>query len=111
MSDIEQKKHGIAQGKAVGPDNEVSDEAIAKAMAGQLSEEQLNLIKDLDKEEGERLMAVAGYMTIHTRQLDMIMQDPGQVAARRAEMLAHCRALFRGESLNPAAGSSSQEAR
>ena len=54
MSDIEQKNHGIAQGKAVGPDNEASDEAIAKAMAGQLTEEQLNLIKDLDKESSVR---------------------------------------------------------
>ena len=54
MSDIEQKKHEIAQGKVVGPDNEVSDEAIAKAMAGQLTEEQLNLIKDLDKESSVR---------------------------------------------------------
>ena len=68
-------------------------------------------LKDLDKEEGERLLAVAGYMTIHTRQLDMIMQDPGQVAARRQEMLAHCRALFRGESLAGVADSPSQEAR
>ena len=50
-------------------------------------------------------------MTIHTRQLDMIMQDPAQVAARRAEMLAHCRALFKGEPLTPAAGLPSQEAR
>lgn len=54
MSDIEQKKHEIVQGEAVGPDNEVSDEAIAKAMAGQLTEEQLNLIKDLDKESSVR---------------------------------------------------------
>ena len=64
-----------------------------------------------EKEEGERLMAVAGYMSIHTRQLDMIMQDPSQVDARRAEMLAHCRALFRGEPLTPAVDSPSQEAR
>ena len=68
-------------------------------------------LKNLDQEEGQRQLAVAGYMTIHTRQLDMIMQDPNQVAARRAEMLAHCRALFRGESLDPAADSPSQEAR
>ena len=35
-------------------EHDVSDEAIAKAMAGELSEEQLNLIKDLDKESSVR---------------------------------------------------------
>ncbi len=34
-----------------------SDEAIAKAMAGELTEEQLNLIKDLDKESSVRKLA------------------------------------------------------
>ena len=57
----------------------------------------------MDREEGEFLLAVAGYMTIHTRQLDMIMQDAAQVAARREEMLEHCRRLFRGEKLPQAA--------
>jgi len=37
-----------------GAEHDVSDEAIAKAMAGELSEEQLNLIKDLDKESSVR---------------------------------------------------------
>ena len=54
MSDIEQKKYGPGQGGVSDPDNDSSDEAIAKAMAGQLSEEQLNLIKDLDKESSVR---------------------------------------------------------
>ena len=37
-----------------GAEHDVSDEAIAKAMAGELTEEQLNLIKDLDKESSVR---------------------------------------------------------
>lgn len=37
-----------------GAEQDVSDEAIAKAMAGELTEEQLNLIKDLDKESSVR---------------------------------------------------------
>lgn len=57
-------------------------------------------LKGMDREEGELLLAIAGYMTIHTRQLDMIMQDAIQVAAKREEMLNHCRMLFRGESLS-----------
>lgn len=56
-------------------------------------------LEGLDPEDGAHLLAVAGYMTIHTRQLDMIMQDVAQVAARREEMLAHCRALFTGRDL------------
>lgn len=68
-------------------------------------------LKGMDMEEGKHLLAVAGYMTIHTRQLDMIMQDQAQVAARRSRMLAHCRALFKGEPLPPPADSPSQEVR
>ena len=56
-------------------------------------------LEGMDPDEGEHLLAVAGYMTIHTRQLDMIMQDTAQVAARREEMLAHCRDLFTGRTL------------
>lgn len=58
-------------------------------------------LEGMDIEEGKHLLAVAGYMTIHTRQLDMIMQDSTQVAERYQIMLAHCRALFIGKEANP----------
>ena len=38
-------------------DHDASEEAIKKAMAGELSEEQLKLIKDLDKESSVRKLA------------------------------------------------------
>ncbi len=44
-----------------------------------------------------RLARVAGYLAIHTRQLDMIMNDPAQTEQRRARMLADCRALSEKE--------------
>ena len=55
--------------------------------------------KGFGREEGRHLLAVVGYMAIHTRQLDMVMRDVQQVAMRREEMLRRCRALYRGEVL------------
>lgn len=53
-------------------------------------------MEGMEASEGQSLLAVAGYMTIHTRQLDMIMQDSAQVARQRKTMLEDCRALFTG---------------
>ncbi len=52
----EKKQGGKNMGDNVraGAEHDASDEAIKKAMAGELSEEQLNLIKDLDKESSVR---------------------------------------------------------
>jgi len=41
-----------------------------------------------------RIARVAGYLVIHTRQLDMIMADTAQTQQRREHMLRDCRALF-----------------
>ena len=41
-----------------------------------------------------RLARVAGYLVIHTRQLDMIMADAAQTAQRREQLLADCQQLF-----------------
>ncbi len=49
-TDKAQEKEGMVE-------QDASDEAIAKAMAGELSEEQLKLIKDLDKESNVRKLA------------------------------------------------------
>lgn len=52
-------------------------------------------------EEGRALLAVAGYLTIHTRQLDMVMADETRVRELRALMQEHCRSLFTGLTANP----------
>ncbi|WP_300717830.1 PEP-utilizing enzyme [uncultured Desulfovibrio sp.] len=57
-------------------------------------------LEGMDMEEGQCLLAVAGYLTIHTRQLDMIMQDSAKVAATRKTMLNHCRILLTGGDLS-----------
>ena len=49
--------------------------------------------------KGNLVLVGAGFLPFHPRQLDMIMQDTAQVAARREEMLAHCRDLFTGRTL------------
>jgi pyruvate,water dikinase len=51
-------------------------------------------IENLPEADALRMLLVAGYMTIHTRQLDMIMNDGPQLAERRAAMLADCRRLL-----------------
>lgn len=51
-------------------------------------------IENLPQAEALRMLLVAGYMTIHTRQLDMIMNDGPQLAERRTTMLADCRRLL-----------------
>ncbi|MBQ9537380.1 MAG: phosphoenolpyruvate synthase [Desulfovibrionaceae bacterium] len=51
-------------------------------------------IEGMDLEDGKQLLAVAGYLTIHTRQLDMIMQDRAQVAERHNEIVQDCRRLL-----------------
>ncbi len=42
-------------------------------------------------------MRVVGYLVMHTRQLDMIMNDTAALAERRVRMMAHMTALERGE--------------
>ncbi|WMW64231.1 PEP/pyruvate-binding domain-containing protein [Nitratidesulfovibrio liaohensis] len=51
-------------------------------------------IENLPEAQALRMLLVAGYMTIHTRQLDMIMNDGPQLAERRAAMLADCHRLL-----------------
>lgn len=50
--------------------------------------------KNLPIDDGERLLAVVGYLAIHTRQLDMVMRDTVQMATRGSEMLRRCRNLY-----------------
>ena len=51
-------------------------------------------IENLPEADALHMLLVAGYMTIHTRQLDMIMNDGPQLAERRAAMLSDCRRLL-----------------
>ena len=51
-------------------------------------------LKGLSSNEGEALLAVVGYLTMHTRQLDMVMGDRERVVALRREMLESCRTLY-----------------
>ncbi|MEG2172918.1 MAG: PEP/pyruvate-binding domain-containing protein [Desulfovibrionaceae bacterium] len=61
-------------------------------------------IEGIDREEGLPILQVAGYLTIHTRQLDMIMTDPVQVKQQRSLMLSHCRSLLMGHTPLPTTG-------
>ena len=54
MTEIRQGDNTMDNKVRSDKDQEVSDEAIAKAMAGELTEEQVKLIKDLDKESSVR---------------------------------------------------------
>ncbi len=62
--------------------------------------------------EGEALpymltrLKVLGYVTIHTRQLDMIMLNPGEVARYRAKILGDLERLTQSDPSPPPAGSS-----
>ena len=56
-------------------------------------------LKGLKISDGEHLLAVAGYLAIHTRQLDMVMRDTVQMATRGDEMLSRCRTLYQNASV------------
>jgi pyruvate, water dikinase len=51
-------------------------------------------VSNIAIDEGLAMLSVLGYLTIHTRQLDMIMTDKRQVAERKEKMLEHCRSLL-----------------
>lgn len=51
-------------------------------------------LEGVDMADMERHLLVAGHLTIHTRQLDMVMADSTQVAEKRESILAHCRELL-----------------
>ena len=53
-------------------------------------------LEGMSLEEGRALLAVAGHLTTHTRQLDMIMLDKEQRARKKEEILEQCRALYTG---------------
>lgn len=50
-------------------------------------------LEGIDRETAERHLRVAGHLTIHTRQMDMIMTDVAQLAVRREKLLAECARL------------------
>ena len=54
MTDQKKGSKNMGDNAPAETEYDVSEEAIKKAMAGELSEEQLNLIKDLDKESSVR---------------------------------------------------------
>lgn len=51
-------------------------------------------VSNIDAENALAVLNALGYLTIHTRQLDMIMADRAQVNARAGAMLKHCKALL-----------------
>ena len=57
MTDQKKGSKNMGDNAPAETEFDVSEEAIKKAMAGELSEEQLNLIKDLDKESSVRKLA------------------------------------------------------
>lgn len=57
MTDHKKGSKNMGDNAPAETEFDVSEEAIKKAMAGELSEEQLNLIKDLDKESSVRKLA------------------------------------------------------
>lgn len=51
-------------------------------------------VANIDVDNGLAVLSVLGYLTIHTRQLDMIMADKRQVLARKEAMLRDCKELL-----------------